>query len=55
MPARHILTQQKAWMTSDMFQQWLDKLNSKRKREGRSILLFVDNSVLPTLMLCTVT
>ena len=43
MSASHILSQQKAWMTSDIFQQWLDKLNSKMKREGCSILLFVDN------------
>ena len=33
----------KAWMTAELFQQWLDKLNSKMKRESRSILLFVDN------------
>ena len=33
----------KAWMTAALFQQWLDKLNSKRKCEGRSILLLVDN------------
>ena len=55
MPASHILSQQKAWMTSDIFQQWLDKLNRKRKKKGCSIVLFVDNSVLLTLMLCTVT
>ena len=30
-------------MTAELFQQWLDKLNSKMKRESRSILLFVDN------------
>ncbi len=33
----------KAWMTSDLFQQWLDKLNGKMKTENRSILLFIDN------------
>ena len=33
----------KAWMTAELFQQWLDKLNSKMKCEGRSILLLVDN------------
>ena len=43
MPVSHIVCQQKAWMTSDIFQQWLDKLNSKMKREGRSVLLIVDN------------
>ena len=32
-----------AWITVDLFQQWVDKLNSKMKREGRSILLFLDN------------
>ena len=26
-----------------VFQQWLDKLNSKMKRDNRSILLFIDN------------
>ena len=33
----------KAWITAELFQQWLDKLNSKMKCEGRSILLLVDN------------
>lgn len=33
----------KAWMTADLFQQWLDKINSKMNAEGRSILLFIDN------------
>ena len=42
MPASHILCQQKAWMTSDIFQQWPDKLNSKMKRKGCSIVSFVD-------------
>ena len=30
-------------MTAELFQQWLDKLNSKMKCEDRSILLLVDN------------
>ena len=33
----------KAWMTSVLFKEWLDKLNSKMKMQGRNILLFVDN------------
>ena len=42
-------------MTSDIFQQWLDKLNSKMKREGCSILFFVDNCpVHPDVMYCNV-
>ena len=33
----------KAWMTSDLFENWLDRLNSKMAAESRSILLFIDN------------
>ena len=33
----------KAWMTSGLFESWLDKVNNKLKAESRSILLFVDN------------
>ena len=33
----------KAWMTSDLFQSWLNTVNINMKRENRSILLFVDN------------
>ena len=33
----------KAWMTAELFQQWLDKLNSKMKHDNSSILLFIDN------------
>ena len=33
----------KAWMTSDLFQSWLNTVNIKMKSENRSILLFVDN------------
>ena len=33
----------KAWMTSALFESWLDKINNKMKAEGRSILMFVDN------------
>ena len=43
----------KAWMTSHLFQQWLDKLNSKMKREGRSILLFVDNCAAHPDVVCS--
>ena len=30
-------------MTSVLFKEWLEKLNSKMKLQGRNILLFVDN------------
>ena len=30
-------------MTAKLFQQWLDKLNSKMRSEGHSILMLVDN------------
>jgi hypothetical protein len=33
----------KAWMTSTLFREWLEKLNSKMKNQRRKILLFVDN------------
>lgn len=33
----------RAWMTSKLFEEWLDKLNQSMQRQGRSILLFVDN------------
>ena len=33
----------KAWMTSQLFQTWLNTVNTKMKSEDRSILLFVDN------------
>ena len=33
----------KAWMTSILFTNWLEKLNNRMKAESRSILLFIDN------------
>ena len=33
----------RAWMTSELFKVWLEKLSNKMKSEGRSILLFIDN------------
>ena len=33
----------KAWMTSSLFKEWLERLNSKMLLQGRHILLFVDN------------
>ena len=33
----------KAWMTSDIFKQWVEKINNKMITQRRSILLFVDN------------
>ena len=32
-----------AWMTSKLFSEWCDKLNSKMRASRRKILLFVDN------------
>jgi transposase len=32
-----------AWMTSAIFQTWLTNLNERMRKEGRSILLLVDN------------
>lgn len=33
----------KAWMTSNLFESWLKKLNKKMKTEKRKIVLFIDN------------
>ncbi|GFY25880.1 tigger transposable element-derived protein 6 [Trichonephila clavipes] len=33
----------KAWMTAELFNEWLVSLNSDMKREKRHILLFLDN------------
>ncbi|GFW62990.1 tigger transposable element-derived protein 6 [Trichonephila clavipes] len=33
----------KAWMTTELFNEWLISLNSDMKREKRHILLFLDN------------
>lgn len=38
------LANRKAWMTSDIFENWLRKLDRKFERESRKILLLVDNS-----------
>jgi hypothetical protein len=34
----------KAWMTSVIFRDWLEKFNESAKRENRKLLLFVDNA-----------
>lgn len=43
----------RAWMTSDIFSNWLAKLNRKMSREKRKILMIIDNcpahSHIPTL------
>ncbi len=45
----------KAWMTSELFKQWLDGLNNKMREQHRSILLFVDNcSAHPDLTLSNI-
>ncbi|GFW20781.1 tigger transposable element-derived protein 6 [Trichonephila clavipes] len=33
----------KAWMTTELFNEWLVSLNSDIKKEKRHILLFLDN------------
>lgn len=33
----------KAWMTGDIFRQWLHQLNNSMVHQGRHILMFVDN------------
>lgn len=33
----------KAWMTSDLFENWLKNLNKKMKNDKRKIVLFIDN------------
>ncbi|GFV63668.1 tigger transposable element-derived protein 6 [Trichonephila clavipes] len=35
----------KAWMTTELFNEWLVSLNSDMKREKRHIPLFLDNSI----------
>ena len=39
----HYYHNRKAWMTGDIWKQWLNKLNNKLKIQDRKILLFVDN------------
>ena len=34
----------KAWMTSPIFCDWMDKLNTRMKNEGRNIALVIDNA-----------
>jgi hypothetical protein len=34
----------KAWMTSEIFSEWLNEINQKMKQANRKILLFVDNA-----------
>jgi hypothetical protein len=34
----------KAWMTSEIFSEWLNEVNRKVKRANRKILLFSDNA-----------
>ncbi|GFX61294.1 tigger transposable element-derived protein 6 [Trichonephila clavipes] len=36
-------SKKKAWMTTELFNEWLVSLNSDMKREKRHILLFLDN------------
>uniref|UniRef100_A0A915E739 DDE-1 domain-containing protein n=1 Tax=Ditylenchus dipsaci TaxID=166011 RepID=A0A915E739_9BILA len=33
----------KAWMTADLFEEWLKQWDRKLKRDGRKILLVLDN------------
>ena len=34
----------KAWMTGDIFREWLRKFNAKMKGQNRKVLLFIDNA-----------
>lgn len=34
----------KAWMNSKLFECWLTKFNNRIKRQGRKVLLFIDNA-----------
>ena len=39
----HYYSNKSSWMTSEIFKEWLDKLNSKFKSENRNVLLYLDN------------
>ncbi|XP_044576156.1 tigger transposable element-derived protein 4-like [Cotesia glomerata] len=41
----------KAWMTADIFKQWLIKIDKKMIREKRNILLFIDNCIAHNVIL----
>ena len=34
----------KAWMTTAIFEEWLQSVNNRMKRERRKILMFLDNA-----------
>ena len=34
----------RSWMTSYIFEEWLNKFNEKMKSEKRNVLLFLDNA-----------
>ena len=34
----------RAWMTSDLFEEWLHQVNNEMKCEKRQILMFLDNA-----------
>ena len=40
---QEIYSNKSSWMTSEIFKEWLDKLNSKFKSENRNVLLYLDN------------
>jgi hypothetical protein len=42
LPVRYV-NNKKAWMTGQLFTEWMDRLNNRMKGEGRKILLLVDN------------
>ncbi|CAF1058709.1 unnamed protein product [Brachionus calyciflorus] len=45
-PNNHVnyFANQKAWMTSGIFTQWLEKFNNKMKNSKRQVLLLIDNA-----------
>ena len=46
----HYKSNRKAWMTFNIFSEWLESINEMIKREGRKILLFVDNAASHKIM-----
>ncbi|XP_033747074.1 tigger transposable element-derived protein 4-like [Pecten maximus] len=40
----HYYSNKKAWMTSNIFEDWVKKFDRKMRRQGRKVLLFLDNA-----------
>ena len=37
------MAQQNAWMDSNIYKEWIQKFDDKMARQGRKVLLFMDN------------